>query len=374
LALRRAADRARPELRAWPAAREGGSPESVVFAYVFGMGTAPEIQDLLSLVTLLGPAASLDSTLKSVINAKQVNDLKDLYIEKLRAANLISRASGLSYNLMQRLGWGSEIHFIRMRRDKAAREIREKVVRDLRQKAGERLLHPFFRRLIDESLERLSDPVEDQIKAQQWDRVEPTIELVITDTVARAVKEIESTPCLTAGRDDVTLTLTELAQQLEQADATFGQAAQYMFGSTPMCGCLELIARRFQREESRLPPGTHRFLLLVSDGEPTDGDPLLMLGQLKGAGVFIASCFVTDTDVTEPRRLYATPREEWPRQARLMFEAASVLSDEGAYLEYLEGRGWVVENGARCFAQANHSEILEEFLTLTLGQGQLMGR
>jgi hypothetical protein len=101
-----------------------------------------------------------------------------------------------------------------------------------------------------------------------------------------------------------------------------------MFGSTPMCECLREIVHRFDQERPRLPANTPLFLLLISDGQPTDGDPLPTLEQLKEAGVFIASCYVTNFDIIKPRSLFASPRENWLVEARLMFEAASVLRDE----------------------------------------------
>ena len=174
--------------------------------------------------------------------------------------------------------------------------------------------------------------------------------------------------------DAVTMTLTELARLWSAGPASFDQAEHFIFGSTPMRQCLEQVADRFAAEAEKLPAGVHKFLVLVSDGEPTDGDPRSALERIRSQGVFVASCLVTDADVTEPRHLYAEPLAEWNEAARLMFEAASVVEDDDMYRELLEGQGWSVAERSRLFTQINHSEMMNEFLTLAFSriQGSLL--
>ncbi|HKH48384.1 MAG TPA: VWA domain-containing protein [Thermoanaerobaculia bacterium] len=168
----------------------------------------------------------------------------------------------------------------------------------------------------------------------------------------------------------VTLTLTELDRIWSAGPASFDQAEHFIFGGTPMRQCLEQVADRFATEAEKLPAGVHKFLVLVSDGEPTDGDPRLALERIRSQGVFVASCLVTDADTTEPRHLYAEPHAEWNKAARLMFEAASTVGDDEVYRELLEGRGWSVEDKSRLFMQINHSEMMNEFLTLAFSRTQ----
>jgi hypothetical protein len=168
-----------------------------------------------------------------------------------------------------------------------------------------------------------------------------------------------------ATQSTVTTTLTELARQWSTGSTSFDNAEQFIFGATPMRECLEQMADRFAVEARKLATGAHKFLLLVSDGEPTDGDPHPALARIRSQGVFVASCLVTDDDVTEPRRLYGEPCAEWNRAARLMFEAASTVEDDDAYRELLEARGWLVAEKSRLFIQINQSEMIDEFLALT---------
>jgi hypothetical protein len=173
-----------------------------------------------------------------------------------------------------------------------------------------------------------------------------------------------------AAKSEVTLTLTQLARQWSASSASLEGAEEFIFGSTPMRECLEQVARRFEAEAEKLPGDVHKLLVLVSDGGPTDGDPRPALDRIKAQGVFVASCFVTDADVTEPRRLHAEPRAEWNQAVRLMFDAASAVEDDDLYRELLEGQGWSVAEKARLFTQINHSEMMDEFLTLAFQRVQ----
>src|SRR5208337_4876364 len=174
-----------------------------------------------------------------------------------------------------------------------------------------------------------------------------------------------------ATKSAVTTSLTELARLLSAGPTSFNYAEHFIFGGTPMRKCLEQVADRFALEAGKLPVGSHKFLVLVvSDGEPTDGDPMSALARIRSQGVFVASCLVTDADVTEPRRLYAEPCAEWNRAARLMFEAASAVEDDDVYRELLEGQGWLVAPKSRLFTQINHSEMIDEFLALAFSRAQ----
>ncbi len=173
-----------------------------------------------------------------------------------------------------------------------------------------------------------------------------------------------------AAKGAVTLSLTDLARLWSQGPASFDHAENFIFGNTPMRECLELVADRFGAESGKLPAGVHKGLVLVSDGEPTDGDPRSALERIRSQGVFVASCLVTDADVTQPRRLYAEPRAEWNKAARLMFDAASAVEDDEMYRELLEGQGWSVADKSRLFTQINHSEMMSEFLNLAFSRTQ----
>jgi hypothetical protein len=173
-----------------------------------------------------------------------------------------------------------------------------------------------------------------------------------------------------AAKSAVTLTLTELAQLWSAGPSAFENTEHFIFGSTPMRRCLEEVADRFAAEARNLHDGVPKFLVLVSDGEPTDGDPRSALERIRGGGVFVASCLVTDADVTKPRHLYAEARPEWDTAARLMFEAASAVEEDDLYRELLEGRGWSIEPNSHIFIQINHPAMMDEFFSLAFSRTQ----
>jgi hypothetical protein len=271
LALIRIAEIFRTESGTQSATRNSDSPESLVFAYIFGMKCMSEAQDFLSLVTLLAPLASLNGTFREILNTLQITKIKDEYLANLQKEKLTSRSSSLVYRLMWRVWLWAETGLVRKKRDRIVREIREKVVRGLKYKAIEMLLHPCFRRVIDESMHRLVSPVEELIRAEEWDRAKALIGSEIQAMVNRAREAAESDPLFTASQYPVTLPMTKLAWQLEQVGSMFGPAAQYMFGKTPMCSCLMTVAQRFQREERSLHMGVHRLFCSSATGDRLTG-------------------------------------------------------------------------------------------------------
>ena len=143
---------------------------------------------------------------------------------------------------------------------------------------------------------------------------------------------------------------------------------EVVFGDTPMTLAAHEIRQRFERMQDI--PYDHRFLLVISDGEPTDGHPNKDFLILKEAGVIVASCFVTDNDITEPRTLISSPDMKWPNGTRLMWDIASELDTSQPFAHYLIEHGWKVPKGSRLFIQVNHSEVLNEFVCAVTVQSQ----
>jgi hypothetical protein len=71
---------------------------------------------------------------------------------------------------------------------------------------------------------------------------------------------------------------------------------------------------------------------------------------------------VTDHDVADPRILVASADARWDRGAKLMFDAASRLGEDGPFAAHLLRHGWTIERDAKMFVQINHSDVLEEFV------------
>lgn len=192
-----------------------------------------------------------------------------------------------------------------------------------------------------------------------------------TEAVTSQVREQvfgELRPLVTselAKAGDVTLGLSELADQWRSSGGTFEEVRPALFGDTPMCGALGAIAARFRRElGSRA--GAAPVLFLLSDGAATDGDPVPRGDEFRALGVTVVSCFVGGQDVANPRVLYGIEQTGWDEGAKHMFRLASPLDPRSGFADYLLRHGWGLQPGARLFVQVNHSEVLEEFMRVVM--------
>ena len=165
---------------------------------------------------------------------------------------------------------------------------------------------------------------------------------------------------------DTTMPIEEIAQLWESSGETLANAEELIFGNTPMRECLFEMAKRFEREIKSRSKDTTPVLFILSDGEPTDGDPLPVLDQLKALGITIISCFVTDQDIANPRILFGEPEPQWSKGAKLMFDLATTVEDDSVYAKFLLRKNWIIQPDARLFVQVNHSTILEEFIRVVI--------
>ena len=175
---------------------------------------------------------------------------------------------------------------------------------------------------------------------------------------------------LEGAADDSTVCITELAENWQRYQEHVESLVTKMFGSTPMLAAFKIANERFRTDIQRLRPSLN-VLFVLSDGDPTDddGDFNSILSEvriLKKQGVKIISCYVTDSDITEMRQLYAEPQDSWPSGAKLMCKAASTLPTELGFQSHLTEYNWSFPNDARLFCQVNQSELLTEFMELVI--------
>jgi hypothetical protein len=83
-------------------------------------------------------------------------------------------------------------------------------------------------------------------------------------------------------------------------------------------------------------------------------------------GVNIVTCFVTDSDVTETKMLYARERPEWSELSRQMFSMASEVTEYSPVAEIFKEFSWKVPERAKLFVQINHSPDLEQLMRVIL--------
>jgi hypothetical protein len=171
---------------------------------------------------------------------------------------------------------------------------------------------------------------------------------------------------LLPGMTKSTVDVATLGKEWQRYKSHVEGLATEMLGSTPMKEGLITIRDRFQAEAGH--PKANRILFLLSDGEPdSPAEQVIEVAQeLKGDGIFVVSCFVTNEDLAEPRRIYGQAPSHWSPGAKLMFECSSLLSVGSPFHSYLKEYGWSIDDNGRMFTQINQSELLSEFMNVVL--------
>lgn len=142
----------------------------------------------------------------------------------------------------------------------------------------------------------------------------------------------------------------------------------YLYGGTPMCEALMTLLPTFQAREY-----THKVLILISDGDATDGDPRSPALALRQTGGIIFACLLTDSFIKDPRRLRSVDEVDsgWSSEAQAMFNMASTASYDSGSVQALRRRGWEIPASGQCklFIQANNPVIIDEFTTASRSLG-----
>lgn len=166
--------------------------------------------------------------------------------------------------------------------------------------------------------------------------------------------------------------LDELAADWPTYERHIERLVPEMFGATPLVEALGTVTERLQRELAAGHYTSPPVVFLLSDGAPTDGPAAAVIAAAErlrtSTNATLISCYVTDRDLGNPRLLYAQPQAAWDPGASLMFEIASPVDPASPLKQYLDEYRWAVPPGARLFTQVNHSEVLSEFLNMTVSQ------
>jgi hypothetical protein len=160
---------------------------------------------------------------------------------------------------------------------------------------------------------------------------------------------------------DSTLDIRDFARLWRGSSQRLADAEPLIYGNTPMRTALTAVRDRFARELGKVPEA-NALLLLVSDGEPTDGDPEPVAAEIRDMGVTIVSCYLTNFDLASPKRMRARESPDWPEGAARLFRMASRLDVDSPMGRRLLREGWAIERDAACFVQVNHSDALDGFV------------
>lgn len=173
------------------------------------------------------------------------------------------------------------------------------------------------------------------------------------------------------GQHGSTIPLNEVAEHWAVFENHLKSLARSMGGNTPMHAGFQIVAGRIANEVSHAAYAAEPVLFVLSDGMPSEGtgsstEILNVAAKLQKSGTIIVSCYVTDDDIGEPRRLYGSVPKGWPPGAELMFKCASSVPSSSQFERSLVEYKWKLERHCRLFTQVNQSEILSEFMDLIL--------
>jgi hypothetical protein len=150
--------------------------------------------------------------------------------------------------------------------------------------------------------------------------------------------------------------LGELAKMFEHYNPFASEGLdKLIFGGTPLVRALERMRDRFEIYQRR--QETMR-LIVISDGQASDGDPVPAAEQMRSRGVQIVSCLIAAHDVVAPR-VFPTSSvgsDGVAVMARIASSEREAPELAGAFARL----GWTCRDGAKLVIQANHTKLLDE--------------
>jgi hypothetical protein len=147
-----------------------------------------------------------------------------------------------------------------------------------------------------------------------------------------------------------------------------------LFGETPMREAVTKVRDRFVQEFRSYRGVPRSALVVISDGESTDGSPADACEDISRAGTTVIGAYLTSNDIGEARKLYSKAHPAWSTGARTLFDVSSVIGEDGAAVTFLRSKGWDVDFGSRLFLQINQSEIMSEFVSGVLSTEAVAAR
>ena len=148
------------------------------------------------------------------------------------------------------------------------------------------------------------------------------------------------------------------------ADTLLEKLSRYLYGETPMREALRQSLAAF----SEHPIAQQRVLVLVSDGNSTDGDPLPLARRLQQANVTVVAVYLTSDRALPRRRLYDRAARGWNAGQRTLFDMAAKVAGATHPIPVLASMGWEVPSSGECalYATVCSAAALDEFCSLLL--------
>ncbi len=143
-------------------------------------------------------------------------------------------------------------------------------------------------------------------------------------------------------------------------DETLDYIEPYIYGGTPMVKAMRDALGVFQNFK-RATPSKQMALLILTDGQSSDGNPKVLADQIKQLGVTIVTCFLTDQHLDDPYRCYDDSENNSPLSPVLL-EMSSTKHNNDSPMYYLADAGWKLplSGESRLYIEANTLDIVNE--------------
>ncbi|KAF4332936.1 hypothetical protein FBEOM_13254 [Fusarium beomiforme] len=137
----------------------------------------------------------------------------------------------------------------------------------------------------------------------------------------------------------------------------------HMYGSTPMRHSLEKASQVF-----RSYPARQQALVMISDGQSTDGDPLSLVQELHAMDVTLATIFLTNRASEAQKSLYDQQMPHWDVGQRTLFDMSTRVHGSTHPIPVMVSTGWRVPSSGECrlYTTVCSTDALEEFCSLLL--------
>lgn len=171
--------------------------------------------------------------------------------------------------------------------------------------------------------------------------------------------------------DDVIRLLERLQERSTPSDTQstsdddlLDRLRKYMYGFTPMRDAMSRSLEAFRQ----YPESRDRVLVVVSDGDSTDGNPLPIAHQLRKEGASIAAVYLTSDAHTPRRRIYDHDDPDWHIGQRTLFAMADRVAAATHPMPVLASIGWQIPSSGEgaLYTTVHSASALDEFCSVLL--------
>lgn len=185
----------------------------------------------------------------------------------------------------------------------------------------------------------------------------------IKQVVDKVLKRFDSVSCprlvasVSALLDNIIGNSHSSENQMQRMRALLEMIQPFIFGGTPMVSALKHATSIFTKTLSY-----HKILVIISDGEASDGDPVALVQQIPG-DVVVVTCYLTSKLITNSKQLFYKEQDDWEKGERVMFRMSSKMPNTHHPLSLLRHAHWRLasEGESRLFLRANNLDIVNEF-------------